>query len=69
MADTKTKSILDIVRETIAEPKTAEVDGQKVENRSISELKQAAELLSQSTRTGDPLGSVHIARAKGNSAV
>lgn len=69
MADTNTKSILDIVRETIAEPKSAEVDGQKVENRSISELKQAAELLSQSGGAGNPLSSVHIARARGNSAV
>lgn len=69
MADAKTKSILDIVRETVAEPKSAEVDGQKIENRSISELKQAAELLSQSSRGNTPLSSIHIARTRGNSAV
>ena len=37
MAEETKKSITDIVRESILEPKSAEVDGQKVENRSIAE--------------------------------
>lgn len=69
MAEETKKSITDIVRESILEPKSAEVDGQKVENRSIAELKQAAELIAGSSQARAPLATVRIARARGNSAV
>ena len=68
MAEEIKKSITDIVRESILEPKSAEVDGQKVENRSIAELKPA-ELIAGSSQARAPLSSVRIARARGNSAV
>ena len=59
----------EVIKEAATEPESADIDGQTVQQRSLTDLIAAAKFVSGSAAAGRPGAGIRIHKPFGNSAV